>query len=87
MMVFALAAVANEAQDKIYSYDYYPYWTQDNHREQDNSAVKRFSPVPSVKRQFLQLFGEGVPAALLSSAAGVSNKRTASKFVSFGRCF
>ena len=79
MMVIAIAVVTSEAEDKIYSYDDYPYWTQDN-------SVQRFSSaVPSVKRQLLQLFGEGVPAALLFSAAGVSNDYITSKFGSFGR--
>ena len=67
VVVLAFATMVNAAQKSYpYSFDY-PYWNQEN-----SLATERFSFNPSVKRQFLQLFGEGVPAAFLFAAAGVS---------------
>ena len=68
--VFALAAMAHGAQERaFYEYDDLnnPYWSQEN-----SLATDRFSHHRSMKRQFLDLIGEGVPAAFLFSAAGVS---------------
>ena len=63
--------MVNGAQDISHPYEYedwnHPYWNKEN-----SPATDRFSHNPSIKRQFLQLLGEGVPAALFFSLAGVS---------------